>query len=413
MKFHSPYQFINIRPATAKISYKVENKKKLIQGDYVRHDYWAEDALTGKISCTLTTQSPLAIGAKQSKGTNNKPGVVKPYKHPDGTIALPANSLRGMISSLAENISQSSLRVLSKRKDSIYSVRKTVKRNGDKALKNIGMIYKKNNDTYLYPLEKADIPSYPFFKGGDNHITREKKYNDFLKANQTARFIKNRDSFHFKDNPQIVYANINNNIVTFLSEEKSAKSPIAGILYIRGKYFDAKQKELFLPLDSDEEVEINESKLIQIPQCVIERIETSLFRYYEKENPNRQLPKGYERNWNKSNAEIIKAGDLIYYDEHDGIVTELSYSQIWRKPVEGNLHKAIQDNYGKDTLPWNKHRKKLTPAEALFGVVETDFKEEDGARNLASRIRFSDAKPNNKLKQDDLDNEVSTSAEII
>jgi len=153
MKFYSPYQFINIRPTKTKISYENRKKLKEVENKYVRHDYWAKDGLSGTINCTLTTQSPLVVGARQEPATKEKAGFVHQYTQPDGKIAIPANSLRGMIGSLAENISQSSLRILSKKSESIYSVRQTAQ-----AGKKVALLLKDttNGDFKLHKLKDSN-----------------------------------------------------------------------------------------------------------------------------------------------------------------------------------------------------------------------------------------------------------------
>lgn len=384
MKFHSPYQFINIRPAKAKVSYKIEDKKKLIESEYVRHDYWAEDGLTGTIQCKLTTKTPLVIGAKQIKGTNKQAGTVSSYKHPDGSIALPANSLRGMISSLAENLSQSSLRVLASREDTQYTVRKTPR----EALKELGMLVKKEDGYYIIPLPDTK-------KIGD--------YKNKNKNNEDVLFIKGHKSYQHSDNLQFVCAEIKGYYANHLEELPDGQEcPVnkkKGILYIRGNHFDSKKYEAFIPIDN---IEIdNNDHLIPVATKSIKQLELNLRRYQDKAKPQNALPVGYHRNWVNKNVELLKSGDLIYYKkERNNEVSDLSYSQTWRRKVSSDLYHAIEKEVGKNALPWNKNRQQLTQAEALFGVVETDFKEEQSARNLASRVSFCDATPENTITLD-------------
>ena len=123
--FYQPYNFI---PVSGFISFDQANKEKpRAMYDYhdrkllshsssgsasaiARHDVWQSGHHSGCFECTLRIVSPTVVGNKHS-GEN--PTKVEQYKWKEKT-ALPANSLRGMVASLAELLSQSSLRVLKK-----------------------------------------------------------------------------------------------------------------------------------------------------------------------------------------------------------------------------------------------------------------------------------------------------------
>jgi len=128
MKFYNPYQFIPFKaPDEKNLTPYAEIKDGKTR--FVRHDRWDKDAYSGRIICKLTTISPLVVGAKQDKGVKEdkkkgiigKAGVVHPYR--DGQN-IPANSLRGMLASIVETISHSSMRVLSSIEQHHYFVRK-------------------------------------------------------------------------------------------------------------------------------------------------------------------------------------------------------------------------------------------------------------------------------------------------
>ncbi|WP_446009352.1 RAMP superfamily CRISPR-associated protein [Candidatus Electrothrix sp.] len=86
-----------------------------------RHDLWQTGRHSGKFTCRLCTISPTVVGNEHhsneytdrhsNEQTPDHPTVVCQYTWNDQP-AIPANSLRGMIASLAETLSQSALRVL-------------------------------------------------------------------------------------------------------------------------------------------------------------------------------------------------------------------------------------------------------------------------------------------------------------
>ncbi len=90
-------------------------------------------------------------------------------------------------------------------------------------------------------------------------------------------------------------------------------------------------------------------------------------------------------------------GDLVFYRKSNSTVVEMAYSQIWRKPVPGSVGTAfaLENNDNLNALPWSVANKRsaLTPAEWLFGVVEDNPEKirQEFAKNLSSRLRFSDA----------------------
>lgn len=388
MKFHSPYQFIAIKPAPEESKTDYENREALKnnRNNYVRHDRWHKEGLSGRIRCTLTTESPLVVGAEQTAGTKKAPGCVSPYQHPDGTLAIPANSLRGMISNIAETLSNSSLRVLTSQDDCTYSVRKEA---DEDVFEDLGLLYKKGNELYIYPFETSySVGNY-----------EDESDNDtiFLTANQ-AKTFQNR-----AENRSFVYAKITDkHFASQLSYEPEAGKE-KGILYIRGKHLYTKKNGKYIPSKKSEHFilwdgEIDESQGIKVTQKVKE-LASILRLIHNKNEADQQHPKGYRRDFKNKKSKIVEEGDLLYYKKNEkNDITELSYSQIWRRPVKGTLYDAVRHAAGEDALPWNKERNRLTPAEALFGVVEEDFSEKEGARNLASRLQFTDATPIEDIK---------------
>jgi hypothetical protein len=126
-RFYNPYQFV---PVTGKVG----GKKRVGHTEYAdiaagtasalpggRHDLWHPSCLSGRILCSLYLDTPLMVGAGQKPDNCNGSTEVERYTW-RGVDAIPANSLKGMVSSIAEALSQSALRVLS---DNLISVRIT------------------------------------------------------------------------------------------------------------------------------------------------------------------------------------------------------------------------------------------------------------------------------------------------
>ncbi len=360
-RFYNPYHFV---PLKAPASQHRQNYDRIAQGKtpFIRHDRWEKDAFSGRIECKLKTISPLVVGAQQQQGdkNSNTPGRVTPYRNGQ---YLPANSLRGMIASVTEIISNSALRVLSKRDSHEYAVRKTP----EQALKKMGLLLKKNSQWKIYPLGQQ-------FK----RVAR-----DLTAGHQTYQHQK-----HSK----LLQTTTRNSWVTDISTGATR-----GILYIRGYHPDMpnKKHETFIPWNG----QIDESELLDVDEGLVAAFNAQLVQRHEALPEFPHLPVGYNRDWRGESPQLVRDGDLLYYEQDNEKVTELSYSAIWRKPV-GNLYDAIE-SIDANLLPWNPDRQQLTPAEALFGVIEkaADGREmNDSARNLASRLRFHDAKAVSKIE---------------
>ena len=113
MKYYSPYQFmpvtntVNNNPTTLKEYKELVKDTNLV----IRHDIWSETALHGRILGKITTKTPSFIGAANIE-INRNSRKVEHYEF-KGNRAIPGSSIRGLLSSIAETVSQSSLRVLS------------------------------------------------------------------------------------------------------------------------------------------------------------------------------------------------------------------------------------------------------------------------------------------------------------
>jgi CRISPR-associated protein (TIGR03986 family) len=136
--FHNPYHFAPApcsRPATDLPVAALASKSD----ERIGHRMFADETFSGRLVCRLEVETPLVVGAKHDTHTGDYTKVhpfripVGEKKQENGEIALPATSLRGMISSIAEAASNSALRVLENDRYSVRSAR-------DQSLQAIGEI---------------------------------------------------------------------------------------------------------------------------------------------------------------------------------------------------------------------------------------------------------------------------------
>jgi hypothetical protein len=101
---------------------------------------------SGRILCRLEAERPFFIGARRSQeATETSPAEVEPFELEPTIPAIPASSLRGLISSLAEAASGSALRVLH---NAMLSYRREM---GD-SLSALGMVVGEGPELCLLPL---------------------------------------------------------------------------------------------------------------------------------------------------------------------------------------------------------------------------------------------------------------------
>lgn len=444
-QFHNPYQFI---PVTGTVNGEktssLEFDEVLSGSPFVRHDRWDDNSYSGRMLCRLRTLSPLIVGATHDPAhENTHPKPIPQYQNQAG-VSIPGNSLRGMVSSVAEAISQSSMRVLGEvgSRDSIYSVRKDMQH----SLKAIGMVHRDDKENITItpiamvamPLEGMQIPAKWQKVFGKDTPLREcvasyvgnykDRKNDVTKALNSGTLKSYQHLAHkryhsmalrtpkdlrvsSKIKPHSDYLHMRGPVLlgqTYTDLQDGVNSQkVNGVVYVvggRGKNnkMPRKKHELFLPFDAS----TLDRTPLSVPDNLLPRFENVLRQRFKDEAQKVYLPEGYNRRSAlafDSQRDIVQTGDLLYFDvnKQGDTVTDVSYTAIWRDVVAGSLSESLISRSGINTLPWgHEHRTALSPAEQLFGVVEDQKKKKhklrDGdatqnSRSLASRIRFFDA----------------------
>ncbi len=474
-QFYNPFNFVplNDKPDT---SNDVDYNTIASGESHITHQLWQKDKLSGAIFLSITNHSDLIVGGERDDSGDDK--TVKFFKsHVNGRLdqpeqlAIPANSLRGPIASVAETISDSSMRVLA---DEKYSVRPPV--SPENTFNALGMVVKTEKGLQLKPLTLATMQEWsePVFyqyedRGESDDVKRECFYQktdyweDFLpvyvnvhksRNNLFTRLDVENRCYHGREpNPKFVYIRdkvvqtsvedeidrdtyrgvgelkvdeiktkkdslyllkgreiTNWNIDTFYGSEAefgnhANKNGIKKSEYTRYIVFtksdlidvqndlsDTKKYELLIPFD---QAKIDNTTAFSIEPEAIARMN----RILETTNPDKFVP----RSWCEVKKDVrkVEEGDIYYFKwSKDDSIIELSYSQIWRSEVYNkSLHGIINASGQSRYLPWGSQNRKakdssLTPAEALFGVVEdreTDKNNADDGKGLASRVRFYDA----------------------
>lgn len=143
-QFYLPYQFIPVTGQCSARAVETTPTNQIAQGSVplgkndsgARHDLWLANHHSGRLRCSITTRSPTFVGGHRVASDNTYAATEVAHAVDEcGQPILPGNSLRGMVASIAETLSQSSLRVL---EDRTMSVRQSVRDHS--ALSAVGLI---------------------------------------------------------------------------------------------------------------------------------------------------------------------------------------------------------------------------------------------------------------------------------
>jgi len=146
MPFYNPYHFVPVKKRTdCSHDLAVDEIRKGNVGAH-SHERYDHERFSGRVVCRLTTESPVVIGAIQEESESSK--QVMPFELEPRIPAIPASSLRGMLSSIVEAASNSALRVLDEKRSLSY--RQPM--HPDVILSAIGIIIETDKELQLRPL---------------------------------------------------------------------------------------------------------------------------------------------------------------------------------------------------------------------------------------------------------------------
>lgn len=448
MPFFNPYHFVPVLPDDRTDQLTPESLANDNSGN-VTHKCHVPKTHSGRIICTVTTESPFFIGGERHPPENGKASVADGFEL-DGKPAIPASSLRGLISSTAEAASNSAMRVLT---DRALSFRRTMK-DGLSALALIVQNPQNPAQHWLVPL------AAPTLQINDGQVAEDTRFHKaFPKGVPLKVYIGNNNNL---DNPvafpyrtavlqngamsplhymKIAAAHVpwqgngkfnsagmhlhlsgNGSLVLgqcplpgapdlpiseaqwqqLLPGDRAAYKPgIVRVLGRSGRQIPPNKKyhELFIPYSPTEP----RVRLV-IPPAVVDRFyeladertqstrEGEQALPYEPRGTARSEPPDGKRRFR------LKTGDIVYFGMSNNEISEIALSSIWRGSATDKLFSFFNSlgpapNGDPNLVPYSPGRTRITIAEQMFGFVE-DRPRNSGivapALALASRIRFSD-----------------------
>ncbi len=386
---------------------------------HMTHALWRSETNSGRIVCRLETEGPMVIGGKQNaEGGGEQPTRVEPFRL-DGRIAIPATSLRGMLSGLAEAASLSALRVLGESKP--LSFRQDY-RDGLSAL---GIIRQGEAGLELEPLAAPNFTAghlltqkwkrifsrwrLKIFIGGYNGDSPSGMVETVLKQRESGK-AKN-EFWYLKGLPaelnERAKCGTDETLSLFPSDVKAkrkknsddpdlilgmgvsqhatlgtVKEPGAVRGYVRALgrrkgMPSGKKCEFFIPYPKDLEKEA----MLPIPRYVIDNFEAMAD---ERTDAEEDLPyqERHRPRHGPDNKLCPAPGDIVFFDVNDnGEIRAISYSSIWRGCVTNEARKLTgthdflakaEEDCGRELRPFDNTRETITPAEALFGFASQE-----------------------------------------
>lgn len=458
MPFHNPYHFVPVkpdklqpRPDDLSVAHFETGKVGQVTHDrYVSHTGEGEHiqpVYSGRLVCRLTTEDPLVIGDTREKLPDESHRVF-PFKR-DNKPAIPASTLRGLPSSLAEAASNSALRVLDNRP---FSYRASLA----ESLPALGMIVAERDTTgkVRHKLRPLALPPLRW-DSGSNDAGIPLEYQKMFTAPLLKVYVNGYQRKAGSQPPEIEY--VPNSFLQRVNPDSSSADrqefwylQLAGTCALRGttvmstaphisqgrllgqravagaqpiskaayqnlppdqqqqytrgilRVLGIEGRTRAIPTTKKHEIFLPYPPGMESTPCfeVEEALKTFHTLAKERTAADETLPfhlKGSQRSAHpdpdKPQVEL-RPGDLVCFkpdSSNSSKVGEVAISSIWRRPIVGSSHEYFRQ-VSSEILPFHKDRQQLTIAEQLFGFVEQRQEGQpnsDPARALASRLRFS------------------------
>ena len=380
MKFHNPYNFVRTPARDKKV---LENS---FAGDYDPSNaercenfsiYWAE-RYTGEISVKLRTSTPLFITAP---GTKRESQQVEGHYIYDCVKEIPATSLKGMLSSAYEIITNSRYRVFSEKQhsrclgfrgatDSSLVPGRIREKDGKFYVTLFTGTSRIGSDKAIGPLYAAWLPAY---RGGRSIIPDNIRNGMYCSDVELGLYSYSGKPFKVWSVMSIGDINFQPISTNLRNCEETIRAN--GYVVISGKIFGRKHDErFFFNSGSSTELEISET--------VRRHYEALIADYQTINHPPNDSGVVFGEHIETRSMRDLKDGDFVYV-KTDGVKAEALYPvQISRKLNPVSPWECLDDS-----LKPADSISKLSPADRLFGWIS-----QNGTGSWKGKIQISSGK---------------------
>lgn len=374
-QFHNPYNFVPALP-------RKTDDRELGDGKPVGHGCYHLDRWTGRIAVKLTTVTPLLIPDASEMTENNDHKTYPVRLGADGKPYLPPTSLKGMLRSAYEAVTNSRLSVFFKH-DKRLAYRMSAKK-GTTAKP--ARVEKRGNDLYLRILEDSSCV------GGAAKLPRYNKKGGKPDKGERYKALKYNSTGELPQHGDRVCVQLSKGKVNYIEPWDSQDLPGGdwklGWVCVTGANIGGKQNErVFLQNGSDVSVKVND-KIVELWEDLIADYQKTHEKDLEDRKKKRQSPSDYLGNqpgqtaWSRHVHETseakLKEGTLCYVELQKGYDPDnLHYTDIVAlQPV--TISRRLYDVRPEDLLPKSLHpaqnKQELSPADRVFGWVNQNGK---------------------------------------
>ncbi|MFM7888187.1 MAG: TIGR03986 family CRISPR-associated RAMP protein, partial [Pseudanabaena sp.] len=376
--FHNPYNFVPALPRDKDI-FRADPetgkpKTELGDGKPSGHGSYTSDRWSGKISVTLTTVTPLLIpDAANAVGTDHKTYPMR--KGADGKPYLPPTSIKGMLRSAYEAITNSRLSIFKGHDEKlVYRM----------AAKEIGLIparveKNKNETLKLHLMQAVKLPRYPSVLRYSTTESNSHSNRPISRAELNMRTPQHGDPVWVKHNAKKVVTDIQKRNLE--SSDPPDYNWKEGWVWVANQNIEGKKYErVFIESDDDiDDIQIDvnlETKWKDLIQNYKkEKLNVKGLKKRDAENVDyaayldrEPAEPAFSRHIYEPDSEILKEGTLCYVelDSHEEVKALLPVTlsrHFYQQSPEDLLDERLKPSTGID---------KLSPADRVFGWVNQD-----------------------------------------
>jgi CRISPR-associated protein (TIGR03986 family) len=356
--FHNPYNFVPALPRN--IDGELGDRTPCGHGSYL-DNHWS-----GRISVTLTTITPLLIpDAAKAEGTDHK---IYPLRlDADGKPYLPPTSVKGMLRSAYEAVTNSRLSIFVKHEDRL-ALRMSTKNDLIPA-----RVERRNNQLVLRLMEA------PGLLGNTARLLRYQKSSNLRDKGESREAIKYDNSNELPQHGDAVWVRINKGLVTRIKKCDAATYPgdgewLKGWVLVTGANINGKKYErVFIEKNDNQTITITDG-IKSFWRELINNYQETHIKDLDNRGKNNQIPQDYlgatpgKTAWSRHIYEAseldLKEGTLCYVELQNNKVIALFPVSISRR-----LYNVSPDSLLDSNLKPATEINSLSPADRVFGWV--------------------------------------------
>jgi CRISPR-associated protein (TIGR03986 family) len=394
--FHNPYNFVPALPRSPE-RFTTDLAKELGDRSPDPHGVYCSNRWSGRITVTLKTITPLLIPDAANLTEDENGHKTYPVRLVDGKPYLPPTSIKGMLRSAYETVTNSRLSVFHGHDDRL-AYRMPAKVGPIPA-----RVERQGNDLVLRIMEE------PSLLGHAGKLPRYEKSGSPPDKDENEAAIKYEDSSRLPQHGDAVWVELNNGVVTrirsWTSESLDNSNWQKGWVCITGANISGKQYErVFIEKHNNPVIPITQ-KMQAFWRELITNYQETHKKDLEKRRKNGQQPQDYlgsepgKTGWSRhvydSREKELREGILCYVEFSNGQVSALIPVSISRR-----LYLSAPDKLLDHSLKPALDIENLSPADRVFGWVRQEKAENSyGAYKGNLRVSAISCSANNPIQE--------------